>query len=164
MRITAVKQLLLVVSLTFLPAVLSGAATVSILIIETGVETGSGAASVWESGMMDVFFDAGYIVSNSPALRILTEDDEVLSIEARRGFEEADRGGADYFVVTRLDYAKGKVNGIQRPERISLQLYKINPYGVLYDKNFKSDSSTSETFLEAKNAAMLLTQYIRGGS
>jgi hypothetical protein len=164
MRITAVKQLLLAVSLAFLPAVSSGAATVSILIIETGGETSNSAASVWESGMMDVFFDAGCIVSNSPALRILTEDDEVLRIETRRGLEEADRGGADYFVVTQLDYAKGEVNGIQKPERVSLQLYKIHPYGVLYDKNFASDSSTSEAFLDAKNAAMLLTRYIRGGS
>ncbi|MDR2343773.1 MAG: hypothetical protein LBD86_04490 [Spirochaetaceae bacterium] len=167
MKITAFKPLLLTVLSALLPVTQSGAATVSIMIIETSGNPNavSGTAGIWEGGMMDVFFELGHIVSNAPALNVLQADDEVLNSEARSGFEEADRNGADYFVVARLDYPiGGEVKGTQKPERVSLKLYKIHPYGILYDKNFDADFSTHETLSNAKKAAMILATYLRGGS
>jgi hypothetical protein len=166
MKITAFKPLFLTVLLALLPVTQSGAATVLIMMIETGgnLEADNNTAGVWEGGMMDIFFEAGHIVSNAPALRILTGDDEVPDSETRRGFEEAGRNGADYFVVVRLDYPGGGVNRIQKPGRVSLKLYKIHPYGVLYDKEFGVDLLTYETLTNAKKAAMILAPYLRGGS
>jgi hypothetical protein len=166
MKITAIKTLLATVSLALVPVTSSAAATVSIMVIETGgwADTGTGAASLWESGMMDVFFDTGHIVSNAPALRISTADNEILLEKTRRSFEEAYESGADYFVITQLDYVGGEFTGNQKPERVSLRVYKLHPYSVLYDKNYDADFPVSEIFSNAKNAAMILVPYLRGGS
>jgi hypothetical protein len=164
MKITA--SLFMTVLFALFSVTRAGAATVLIMIIETGVnpEAASGMVGVWEGGMMDVFFDAGHIVSNSSALRILTADGEILNGEARRNFEEAGGNGADYFIVARLDYPIGGVNVPEKPERVSLKLYKIHPHGVLYDKEFGADFLADKTLSSAKKAAMILAPYLRGGS
>jgi hypothetical protein len=166
MKITAFKPLLSAIFLSLLPVTQSGAATVSIMIVETGRDTQAdgGASGIWEGGMMDVFFDSGHIVSNAPALRTLPDYDEALEDEVRRSLEEASRNGADYFVVARLDYSSAEAKGTQKPERVSLKLYKIQPYAVLYDKNLDADFLTYETLSNAKKAAMILAPYLRGGS
>jgi len=51
----------------------ASAATVSFLVVETGIERGIPATNfgtTWEDGLMTSFFDAGYIVTNNPFLRV----------------------------------------------------------------------------------------------
>ena len=52
------------------------AATVSFLVIETGLTDEAGSrqhSGLWESGLLDVFFESGHIVSNAPILRLLSK-------------------------------------------------------------------------------------------
>jgi len=89
------------------------ATTVSVLVIETGrsstAEIGP-AASVWESGVMDAFFDAGYIVINVPILQLKETPRTGLPREAWVEFETAQREGSDLFVVVHLSYSGSSKN------------------------------------------------------
>ncbi|MDR0383290.1 MAG: hypothetical protein LBH50_04825, partial [Spirochaetaceae bacterium] len=89
MNITAVKYLS--VLLCAVPALPSAAATVYIMALETGrTEAADGnAAEIWETGMMDAFFEAGHIVSNAPSLRISRADDVEFEEAAKKELEDA---------------------------------------------------------------------------
>jgi hypothetical protein len=136
------------------------------MIIETGMadESTKRTADIWESGMMDAFFDEGHIVCNTPAIQIPSLDDEELPKEARRNFEDADINGVDYFVIAQLNYSQNESFVITGPDKVSLKLYRINPYGMLYKTSFPVNSGipASEEFSGAKNAARILFTYIRG--
>jgi hypothetical protein len=169
MRISPAKPLFLIFFTAIAAAIPSGAATVSIMIIETGaVDEAAGrtkTVDIWESGMMDVLFDNGHIVCNTPAIRIPNPGDEELPKEARRNFQDADTNGVDYFIITQLNYPQNEDPAASGPDNVSLRLYRIDPYGVLYNTSYAlaSGLSEAEEFSNAKKAAQLLSPYIRGG-
>jgi hypothetical protein len=142
----------------------ASAATISIQVVEIGSNSNTDVAGLWETGMMDVFFDTGYIVSNSPALNIPNIDGEEIAELTKNAFEEAYIGGADYFIIAELIYTKLEKSGIQRPDQVVLKLYKIQPYSILYDNAYKTESNIplTEEISNAKNAARMLLPYIRG--
>ena len=167
MRVTPVKSLLLMIFIAAAGTVPSGAATISIMIIETGAvdEAAKSAAAIWESGIMDAFFDEGHIVCNTPAIKLPSLDDEELPKEARRNFEDADINGVDYFVIAQLNYSQTESSVITGPDKVSLRLYRINQYGMLHKTSYpvNPDLHVPEKFSGAKNAAQMLSTYIRGG-
>jgi hypothetical protein len=164
MRIIHVKSLLPVFLIAVAAITPSDAATISIMIIETGApdESAGKSADIWESGIMDMFFDEGHIVCNTPSIRISNLDDEELPKEARRNFEDADTNGVDYFVIAQLNYSQNE-NFVSGLDKVSLRLYRVNPYGVLYKTSYPatSDAPEAEEFSGAKNAARRLSPYIR---
>jgi hypothetical protein len=146
------------------------AATVSVLVIEIGSTGNTGIAGLWETGIMDVLFDMGHIVSNAPVLRVPQLDEGEMPAEARHGFEEADINGVDYFIIAELSYPKIEKTGIEktrieRPYQVELKLYKTNPYSILYNKKYAAapDTPLSEEISNAKDAARMLVPYLRGG-
>jgi hypothetical protein len=163
MNVTAAKCLALTVLFCVIPALPSGAATISIMIIETGgEETKTGkTAEFWETGMMNALFEAGHIVSNAPSARIPRTDGGELPAEARREFEEAAIGGADYFVVLLLDYKDG--NETLEPERIFMSVYKIIAGGLLYSETYANKPFSGESVPDAGRLARTLVSHIRGG-
>jgi hypothetical protein len=91
------------------------AATVSFLVVETGLAEESvrpQSSLLWENGLMDVFFDAGHIVSNAPIMRIPGKTTEKLPDPVRNELDQARNGGADYFIVVLLEYSGSAVNGV----------------------------------------------------
>jgi hypothetical protein len=111
------------------------AATVSFLVIETGLpeEAEKKALSgLWESGLLDVFFEAGHIVSNAPVMRLGSNPAQELPDEARSEFDQAIEGGADFFILALLDY---RADGV-KPEQISLRLFRTNPYRKLFEQRY----------------------------
>ena len=83
------------------------ASMVSFLMVETGIgeETSAGQySSLWEGGLMDVFFDAGHIVTNSPVTRMEKIPSEEISGRMEVEFYEALYSGADFFIVGFLEY------------------------------------------------------------
>jgi hypothetical protein len=105
------------------------ATTVSVLVIETGRPSATvlgPAASVWESGVMDAFFDAGYIVINVPTLRLKEVPRSGLPREARVEFETAQREGSDLFVVVHLSYSGSSQNPLNNnPFNIEKQVKTV---------------------------------------
>lgn len=143
------------------------AATVSFLVIETGLGEGEGRndfSSLWETGLMDVFFDAGHIVSNSPIMRVPVIPEEEFPGEALAELDEAREGGVDFFIIALLDYEGSPPGGNQRPPKsISLRLFGINPYRLLFEQSYSGIVSVSanEEFLNAKRAARIIIPHLK---
>jgi hypothetical protein len=163
MNIAAVKSFFIALTFCLTQTLPVRAATVSLIVIETGAaeetaaeKNGRETLESWETGMMNVFFEAGHIVSNAPAVRLLQPPDGDMPPEARREFDEADSGGADYFIVLRLDYGAET----EKPDQISLELYKIHPRGLIYGKNYVP--ALAGNFPTAVTLARTLIPYIRG--
>jgi hypothetical protein len=161
---------LIILIMGFMPLM---AATVSVLVIETGLPNGKGqspSASVWESGVMDAFFDAGYIVSNAPSLQLDKPPSAQLPIEARRQYEEAILGGADYFVIVQLNYpdqpnaAASQTQVKEQPKSVSITVFKVSSGELIYEtpvdnRNF---GNPNDEFLIAKQKAGTLILHIKG--
>jgi hypothetical protein len=139
-----------------------GAATVSVLVVEAGLPPGSSttpSASVWESGMMDVFFDAGHIVSNAPILQI----DEIsgsLPPEAGHDFDQARLGGADFFVLVLLDYSG---TDFEQPKEVFIRIFRVSSGELLCEMpaTARARNNTDDVFFDVKqNAGRLVPQLV----
>lgn len=143
------------------------AATVSFLIIETGLTADSArpeSSSLWESGMMDSFFDAGHIVSNAPILRIEHIDsnpEEKLPVEAHRDMDEAKLGGADFFVVVLLNYENSPLG---RPADILVRIFRVASGQMVYETKCGSYNGvkTEEEFQQVKRNAVRIVPQLKG--
>jgi len=137
------------------------AATVSFLVIETGLEPETSIRShsgLWESGLLDEFFNAGHIVSNAPILRIYDKPDNDIPEEALSELNGAIEGGADFFILALLDYE----SRLQVPDRVSLKMFRIGPIKKIYDQQFVSrrPNSTREEFDSIKLIARGLVPHL----
>ncbi|MDR2738591.1 MAG: hypothetical protein LBB68_01990 [Treponema sp.] len=116
-------------------------ATISFMVIETGLmgETPAIESSrLWEDALLDVFFDTGHIVSNTPIVRISEKPQKNLPDEAKISLNEAAEGGAEFFVVAVLDYQNlpGAELLLLKPRSVSLRLFKTEPYRFLYSQEY----------------------------
>jgi hypothetical protein len=98
----------LFLTLFFCAAAVPGlfAATVSCLVIETGLPSGSPKnqySILWENNLMEVLFDKGHIVSNARMIRLEKKPAERFPGEAERDYEEARENGMDYFVIAIIE-------------------------------------------------------------
>jgi hypothetical protein len=131
------------------------AAGLYILVAETGAGAGEGRFSqndpgqsvgfdssfLWESCLMEIFFEAGHIVSNSPVLglgpSINIPGRESPGIEfpgeLRADLTEARSGMADYFILALLHYPAG-ADKKTKPEQVSLRIYGLEPYRFVYEE------------------------------
>jgi hypothetical protein len=96
------------------------AATVSFHVVEAGIneEADKRMSELWENAFMDVFFDAGYIISNAPIMRLEKSPSNILQVV---DFREATVSGIDYMLIVLLDYKIGQPN----PEEVSFYIYKV---------------------------------------
>ncbi|MDR1129243.1 MAG: hypothetical protein LBL20_08020 [Treponema sp.] len=146
----------------------ASAYTVSFVVVETGLpeeQAFSEYSNFWESGLLDVFFDAGHIVSNAPVLRLDAPPAKQFPDEAAEALSEANAGGADYFVLALLDYRENGVSNtspIPRPKQVSLRLFKTTPFRFVREEKFAGPQGTraGEDFLSAKRAAMKILPYL----
>ncbi|GHU92305.1 hypothetical protein FACS189479_00820 [Spirochaetia bacterium] len=161
--------------LLFLPLVFAAmalplqGATVSFLVMETGLREDAKAneySSLWENSLMEVFFEEGHIVSNSPVLRIdqktkAAAEDREFPNEASADLGEARDGGVDYFVLATLDFPAG--DG-KTPGDISIRLYKTRPYQFLYEERYagKSSSNKNDEFARIKQTVRRLLPHLKG--
>lgn len=132
------------------------AAMVSFFIIETGIsqeDQRSAHSEQWENAFLDVFFEAGHIVSNSPMLRLEKKPSDEIQKLAKDDIKEAGETGSDYFLVAQLDY----LSGSKTPGDISIVLFKITPYGKVTEKRI-----TGKTYKSAKDEIDDLKLIARG--
>jgi hypothetical protein len=124
------------------------AAMVSFLVIETGLPESSGSNSwsgLWESGLLDVFFEEGHIVSNAPIKRLGRTSQNPLPEEVQAEFDEAAAGGADYFILALLDYPPPTGKEIPRPRNAVLRLFRIKPCRLLYEEGYAAGTALNIT-------------------
>ena len=129
------KKGLAAVLLGVLFAFTAEAATVSLLVIETGVSYEQGVKQqswVWENVLLDTCFDAGHVVVNSPLMRFQSKTHGEFPEEAEEELHAARDWGADFFIVALLDYE----SGAQAPREIALKLFRVSPYQKIYEQHF----------------------------
>ncbi|MDR2134486.1 MAG: hypothetical protein LBP27_05205 [Treponema sp.] len=139
------------------------AATVSFLVIETGLSEEAGTSQhsgLWESGLLDVFFEAGHIVSNAPILRLGKRPGEIFPDEALGKLHEAVEGGVDFFIIALLDYAPN--DAIQKPDRVSLRLFNAVSRNLIYEQQYtdKTSKNSGEEFTSLKQAVRGLVPHL----
>ena len=137
------------------------ATTVSFLVIETGLEEDSPSrqhSGLWESGLLDEFFNAGFIVSNAPILRLDRKPSVDLPNVLLGEVENAIEGGADFFIYAMLDYN----SQLQHPDNISLRMFRINPIRKIHEQNYsvRASSSLQEDFDNIKIIARGLVPHL----
>jgi hypothetical protein len=142
------------------------AATVSFLVIETGLreELGSaGYSALWENSLLNVFFEAGHIVSNAPLMRLNRLPAESFPPEALADFTEAAEGGADFFVLAQLDYRFSPSGGGPAPWNIALRIYRTRPYGLVHEERLENleASSGKDESARANQIVRRLIPYIK---
>jgi|TergutMp193P3_1026864.scaffolds.fasta_scaffold26717_3 hypothetical protein len=150
---------LLLLGVFFVPGIF--AAMVSFVVIETGLPDGAGKnqySERWESSLMDVFFEAGHIVSNAPILRLNSKPSVGIEVIAEKDIEEAAEGGSDYFIIALLDFTSVS----QPPGTVSLLLFRIAPYAKLFERNIpgRSYSSVREESETLRNIVMGLVPHL----
>ncbi|MDR2071445.1 MAG: hypothetical protein LBP81_08555 [Treponema sp.] len=138
--------------------------TVSFVMIETGPAQNGAApesASLWENGLMDVFFNAGHIVSNAHTLRV---DREILNDfpdELQGDLDEARQGEVDFFVIVLLDYrSSGEASGrLTKPRQILLRVFRVTPYQKVYEQVYSGP--VRDELAQAKSAAISILSHLR---
>ena len=142
------------------------ASTVSFLVVETGLNEGISSpqySSLWEDGLMSVFFDAGHIVTNNPILRMSKQasiDIRGTAIEA--DFVEAALGGADYVILGFLDYQMQGNRAV--PTGINIKIYTAVSQVLVFEQNFPAGSgrNTTEENQIIQNAGRTIISQIKG--
>jgi len=133
-----VKNLTIVLAMGALFVCNLQAAMVSFMVIETGLNEDDKKQEhtlQWENNLLDVFFEAGHIVCNSPVIRLDKKPSGELPKEAKSEFLEAADVGIEYFIVAQLDYTAGS----KEPSEISLRMYKMipSPYKKILEKKLE---------------------------
>ena len=169
------KKLSFAVILGILGLLSLNAATVSVLVVETGLPPGNGctpSAGVWESGFMDTFFEAGHIVSNAPCMQIAAAFDSnadrtassgVLPREVNSDFDQARIGGADFFVLVILDY---KEESIEHPKDVFVRVFRVSTGELLHETKIaaKTWANSDQEFLDVKiHAGKIVPQFTKKG-
>jgi hypothetical protein len=160
------RRFFIILGVSFFTVIPLSAHTVSFIVVETGLQKDLPAvqsSNLWESGLLDVFFDSGHIVSNSPIMRLPAKPAKRLPDEAGSSFNEAKSGGADYFVLALLDYQGAGDMSHPKPKQISLRVFKVNPYRFIAEEQFssKGNNPVTEELNAAKEAAKTIIQHIK---
>jgi hypothetical protein len=158
------KRTLIVLVLAGLFTLPLSAATISFLVVETGLQEGGSAAEssgIWESGLMDAFFDAGHIVSNAPVIRLRENPGGIFPGEAKKDFDEAVAGGAEFFILVLIEY-QGPPDR-PKPRAVSLKLFKTTPYTFIFEQRYagKPDLPPDAEFAGAKDAGRTIISHLK---
>jgi len=126
------KRIILVAAIGVLLVFSVNATTVSFYVFEAGKneEADTKMSELWETAFMDVFFDAGYIISNAPIMRLEKSPSNILQV---LDFKEASVCGIDYMLVVLLDY---KV-GLPSPEEVSFYVYKVTKKEKVFESKIR---------------------------
>ena len=131
---------------------------VSFYVIETGLPDNGNDnrhSLLWENALMDVFFEAGYIVSNAPVLRLESKpQDDVL---CQLHMQNARSAGIDFLLITRLDF-----NSNTAPSEISFYIYRVITKEKLFERQIQGrpGRQSREEFEYMKSIARGLIPYI----
>ncbi|QQO08056.1 hypothetical protein [Breznakiella homolactica] len=145
------------------------AATVSIMVVETGVNEDAprlDASSLWEGGLMDVLFDTGHIVSNAPILRLTADQAQPYPEERLLDIEETLAGGANYYILAVLNYESQPADEptAPRPRTIALRFVRIQPHKILFEQQYRGNPAAPVTdeLQNAKKAARNMLSHFEG--
>jgi hypothetical protein len=134
-------------------------ATVSCLVIETGLPSGSSKSqysAMWENNLMDVLFETGHIVSNGRMIRLDRKPPESFPGEAEKDFQEARENGMDYFLIAIIEQNSGS-------RTVCLRLFSTNSQKLINEQVYADNSprSAKEENESIKTAIGLIAAQIK---
>jgi len=148
--------------LLFLLVFPASASMVSFLVVETGLndETRTQYGSIWEGGLMDAFFDAGHIVTNSPIARLVKMPEKDLSGPIGNDFSEAAANGAGYFILCFLEF-QNKDGAV--PNAMVIKIYETNGEKLVFERSFPAGTgkNLSDEYQIAHNAGKAIVSNIK---
>jgi hypothetical protein len=162
------KQFLLPPFLLALMTLPLQGATVLFLVIETGLgeeEKVNEYSNLWENGLLDVFFEEGHIVSNSPVLRLAEKPEGEFPGQASEDLSGAVDGGAGYLILAILDFQVPAGERKVKPGDISLRLYQTRPYRFLYEEHYAGgnyNNNMNDEFVRVKQTVRRLLPHLQG--
>ena len=153
----AKKPIMIVLLICLLAAAPLSAATVSFLVIETGLARDMPSiqySTIWENSLLDVFFEYGHIVSNSPLMRLYQKPDDGFPYEAERDYDEAHEGGMNYFIVAILEYPSQHGNANMKPKNVCLRLFTTKSQEMIVEQKYidKDAKTQKEDYDNIKKA------------
>ena len=142
----------------------ASASMVSILLVETGIKEGASSgqySSLWEGGLMEAFFNAGHIVTNSPITRMDKRPARDLTGTVEADFDDAVNGGADYFLVAFLEYKNQ--GDIAIPVKVALKLYSADSQELVYEQSLPAGTGKNldEEYQFAQKAGRIIISHIK---
>jgi hypothetical protein len=155
------KKLIIALIISIFFVLSAEATTVSFVVIETGVpqEGRSHYSERWENALLDVFFDAGYIVCNAPIMRLDSKPSaSKMQDYIQADLEDAREGGADFLIIAQLDFSANPA-----PQEISFIMYRVTPSSKIHEsrvtgKTFRTDKEAED---ELKTVAKGLVPHLR---
>jgi hypothetical protein len=159
-----IKRLGVLVLFSTLLAFPLSASMVSFLVIETGLQPESSAgeySTLWEDGLMGVFFDSGHIVSNGAVLRLEKKPVKDFPDEAQADLLEAGEGGVEYLIIALLEYKD--FNGKYKPEEVSLRVFSVSSKSMVYQQQFPAGTGADlrEEYIRAQEAARTIIPHLK---
>jgi len=115
---------------------------VSFFILETGLpqnDRNNPHSITWENSLMDVFFEAGHIVSNAPILRLDSKPQGDIFQSISFNLTQARNMGIDYVMIAQLNFD----NDSQIPTSVSFLIYRVNTREKLLDNKVQVNSYRS---------------------
>jgi hypothetical protein len=133
-----------------------GAATVSVLVMESGSpgeQTGQ-YSIMWENGLLEVFFETGHIVSNFPRISLEEKPADGFPDEAEKDFEGAKEGGMDYFLIAIVDY---------KTSNVFLRLFKTGSPKMIREQKYTVTTyrNIKEEYDKIKTAVVSMSVYLK---
>jgi len=116
---------------------------ISFIVIETGLkpdpekEVFHQHSALWENAFLDVFFDAGFIVSNAPILRVEKKPSGNILNTALINISDAREWGIDFVLIAQLDYTTDS----KTPSEILFYLYQTSPEKKILENREKLNLS-----------------------
>ena len=155
------KRMIIALIFGFLLSFNAWASMVSFFLIETGMPENrpeSQHSIQWENAFMDVFFDAGHIVSNAPVLRLETKpQSDILQVIAFN-FADARSFGIDYILITMLDFT----GDLPAPGEVTFVVFKVSSQEKVFERTIegKTYRSSREEYDDLKAIARGLVPFI----
>ncbi len=155
------KRAVIAIIIGFLLDFSIGAATVSFYVIEAGVnedlDVKQPQSVEWENAFMEVFFDAGYIISNAPIMRFEKKPSDILKVV---DIDEAVACGIDYMLIVLPEYKKD----MKEPIEVSFYIYRVAMQEKVIEKKITIKRvSTQDDYNNMKSIAKGFIPYIREG-
>ena len=137
---------------------------VCFLVVETGLSEDvplSRFSSLWEGGLMDVFFDAGHIVTNCPITRLGKKPASDLGELLEDDYADAVEGGAEYFILCYLEHQENSATAI--PISMNIKVFRTDTDEKILDKVFSAGRgrNQNEEYQLAQNAGRDIIPIIR---
>ena len=140
------------------------ASMVSFLVVETGISDdipNNQLSSLWGGGLMAAFFDAGYIVTDSPVVRMEQKPSKDLSGKVEETFNEATSVGSEYFILGFLEYEVSAGRAV--PVNIAVKLYETSSKKLIYEQVFPvgKGRNLAEEHQFAQNAGRTIISHMK---